>query len=84
MPERVEGAGLDQRFDRALVEDERVDTAAEVVEVDERAVLLPLGDDLRDDPLADVAHGGEPEDDRARPPAARFGAGAAVNSSSTR
>ena len=62
--ERVEAARLDERLDRALVEHRRVDPAAEVVEVDERPVRLPLGDDQRDETLADVAHRREPEDDR--------------------
>ncbi len=48
---------------RALVEDVEVDPLAEVVEVEERPVLLPLGHDQRDEALADVAHRRQPEDD---------------------
>ena len=64
--ERVEAARLDQGLDDALVEHRRVDPAAEVVEVGERPVRLALGDDQRDEALADVAHRGEAEDDRRR------------------
>ena len=64
MADAVEGARLDERFDRALVQRERIDPAAEVVEVSERTVALALGDDLRDNSLADVSDRGESEDDR--------------------
>ena len=47
MAQRVEGARLDQRLHGALVEHQGVDPLAEVVEVDERAVPLPLGHDQR-------------------------------------
>ncbi len=40
MAERVEGAGLDERLDGALVEGARIDPPAEVVEVGERAPRL--------------------------------------------
>ncbi len=63
VPERVERAGLDERLDGPLVEDLVVDPVAEVVEVGERPVLLTLGNDELDEPLAHVAHGREPEGD---------------------
>ena len=63
VPERVERAGLDQRLDRLLVADHRVDLAQEVVEVGERA-LLPAGPhDRLDDVVADVADRGQAEPD---------------------
>jgi len=55
MAERVEGASLDQRLQRPLVEHRRVDPVAEVGEGGEGPVLLPLGHDVGHDPLADVA-----------------------------
>ena len=61
MAEGVEGPGLDQRLDGPLVEHHRVDPGAEVVEVGERAALLPLGDDALDQALADIADGRQPE-----------------------
>ena len=41
MPERVERTRLHQRLDRALVQRDRVDALAEVVEVDEGTALTP-------------------------------------------
>ena len=67
MAERVEGTGLDQRLDGALVEHDRVDPAAEVVEVAEGPAGVALGHDPLDQALAHVAHGRQPEDDRPRP-----------------
>ena len=66
MAERVERAALDQRLDRALVEHRLGDALDEVVEARERAVLVALGDEQLDEPLADVAHRRETERDRAR------------------
>ena len=65
--EGVEGAGLDQRLHRAAIEHHRVHAAHEVVDGAEAAVALALGDDLLDQRLADVAHRGESEEDRAGP-----------------
>ena len=65
--QRVERAGLDQRLHGPLVEHDRVDPPAEVVEVLEGPCRLSLGDDPLDQALPDVAHRGQPEDDaRAR------------------
>ena len=64
--EAVEGAGLDQRLDRALVEHWFGDTLGELVERRELAVRVALGDEQVDEGLADVAHRREPERDRAR------------------
>src|SRR6202022_4033113 len=61
--EGVERPRLDERLDRPLVEHDRVDTSADVVEVAERAASFSLGDDVADEPFADVAHGGEPKRD---------------------
>ena len=63
--ERVEGASLDQRLHRPLVQDDRVDPRAEVEDVLEGPVGLALGHDALDEALADVAHGGQPEHDGA-------------------
>ena len=66
MADVVEGAGLDQRLDRALVEDLGVDPLAEVVEVGVRPAGLALGHDVGDEALADVPHRRQPEDDAER------------------
>ena len=68
---RVEPARLDQRFDGALVEHLGVDPLAEVVEVLEGAVLVPLVDDELDQPGADVADRGQAEEDPVRSPVDR-------------
>ena len=68
MAERVEGAGLDERLHRPLVEHHRVDALAEVVEVGERAVRVALGHDALDQALAHVADGGQAEDDASASP----------------
>ncbi|MPM27380.1 hypothetical protein SDC9_73890 [bioreactor metagenome] len=60
---RVEGAGLDQRFDQPLVADGQRLLVEELVERPRPAALLAGGDDLLDDVLADVADGGQPEAD---------------------
>ena len=59
VPERVERPGLGERLDGALVQRAAVDPVAEVEEVDERPTFLARPHDVRDDPFADVAHGGE-------------------------
>ena len=66
MAEPIERAGLDQRLDGALVEHRLGHTLGEVVERRERAVLVALGEQLLDQPLADVADRRQPERDRAR------------------
>ena len=63
--EAVEGAGLDERLDRLLVEHLEVDPLAEVVEVGERPVGLALGEEQPDEARPDVAHRRQPEDDLA-------------------
>ena len=63
MAERVEGARLGERLDSSLVQRARIDSAAEVVEVDEGATAFAGGDDVLDNGLPDVAHRGEAEDD---------------------
>ena len=62
--EGVEGAGLDQRLDGALVADDRVDLGEEVGEVGEAALVAPRRDDRGSTTLAaDVADRGEAEAD---------------------
>ena len=56
--ERVERAGLDERLDRPLVEHDRVDALAEVVEVDERTLRLTGRRALRCAPGAVAAAAG--------------------------
>ena len=63
MGQRVERAGLDQRFDGALVADHGVDLAQEVGEVGERGLGLAGRHDRGDHVRADVAHRGQPEPD---------------------
>ena len=63
VPERVERAGLAQRFDDLLVAGDRVDLAEEVGEVLERALPLAGPDDRLHDVVPDVADRGEPEPD---------------------
>ena len=62
--ERVERTRFDERLDGALVERAQIDAVAEVVEVAERAVGAGQLDLLRHT-VAHVAHGREPEEDRA-------------------
>ena len=63
--EGVEGARLDERLHRPLVEHRGVDPVAEVVEVGERPARLALGDDQADEALPDVADGRQAEGDLA-------------------
>ena len=62
---RVERAALDERLERALVRDRRVDALGEVPDRLERAVLLARGDDRARRAVADVLHGVEAEADLA-------------------
>jgi hypothetical protein len=63
--QRIDGAGVDQRLQRAPVELGRIDAPAEIQQVDERSVALAFGDDGFAGAAADaldraqaVAHGG--------------------------
>ena len=57
VPERVERPGQDQALQHLLVQDARVDLAAEVGERLEQALLGPGLGDLLHDPFPDVPHG---------------------------
>ena len=63
MTQRVERTGLGEGLHGPLVEHERVDPPAEVVEVVEGACRLSLGDDALDQALPDVAHRRQAEHD---------------------
>src|SRR5262245_62906512 len=53
---RVERAALDERLERALVHELRVDALAEVPDGREEPALLPRGDDRANGALAHVLH----------------------------
>ena len=61
MPQGVEGSGLDERVDGALVAHDRGNLVEEVLEGGELALVLSGGHDRVDDVDADVAHRGQPE-----------------------
>ena len=61
----IEGAGLDEVFEHALVERARVDARGEVGKVAERSVGFALGDDFLRGLLADALDAGETEADGA-------------------
>ena len=61
MPQGVEGPGLDERVDGALVAHDRGNLVEEVLEGGELALVLPGGHDRVDDVDADVAHRRQPE-----------------------
>ena len=58
--QRIEGAGLDQRLDRALVDALAVDARAEVEQAAERAALFARRDDGLDRALAGALDGAQP------------------------
>src|SRR5262249_30569076 len=67
MSEGVEGPCFDERLDRAFVEALLADALAEAKDLGDRPAVLPGGDDVLDEPLADIAHRRHPEPDRAVP-----------------